>query len=118
MLAHMLARHVSATGLPSRSVVERLARLRPMAKSLLAAAPPQRSMSQVDCQPPRLECRVPSCDLWRSAIALCSSALSAGASGRSEITTGVENSGTISELMPLLYTQTLDPMAEESSGQR
>src|SRR5262245_49585476 len=91
-LAHMLARHVTATGLPARSVVTRLARLRPMARSLIAGAPPQRSMSQLDCQPPRLECCVPGCARWRSAITLRNSPFSDAASGTSDMTTGVENS--------------------------
>jgi hypothetical protein len=79
-----------------------------MARSLIAEAPPQRSMSQVDCQPPRLECCVPGWLLWRSAMALARSALSVAASGRSEITTGVENSGTISEVMAAVYTRNLE----------
>src|SRR5215207_4046989 len=79
-----------------------------MAKSLIAEAPPQRSMSQVDCQPPKLECCVPGWLLWRSAMTLARSALSAAASGRSEITTGVENSGTISEVMAPVYTRNLE----------
>src|SRR4029450_5967784 len=79
-----------------------------MAKSLIAEAPPQRSMSQVDCQPPRLECCVPGWLLWRSAMTLLRSALSAAASGRSEITTGVENSGTISEVMRAVATRILE----------
>src|SRR5918993_3689651 len=79
-----------------------------MAKSLIAEAPPQRSMSQVDCQPPRLECWVPGWLLWRSAMTLARSPLSAAASGKSEITTGVENSGTISEVMAPVYTRNLE----------
>src|SRR5215208_4671545 len=41
-------------------------------------------------------------------MTLASSALSAAASGRSEITTGVENSGTISEVMAPVYTRNLE----------
>src|SRR5262245_12484966 len=96
----MFARQVMATGLPSRSVVTRLAVLRPIARSLIAAAPPQRSMSQLDCQPPRLECWVPGWAARRWSIALRNSTLRAAASGTSEMTLGVENSGTISR--PLL----------------
>src|SRR5882672_9090153 len=82
--------------LPWRSVVKRLARLRPIASSLMAAAPPQRSMSQLDCQPPRLECWVLGWDFSRCSITPRSSALSAAASGRSTMTSGVANKGMIS----------------------
>ena len=56
----MLAFQVIDSRLALRDrVVTRLAVLRPMASSLIAGTPPQRSMSQLDCQPPRLECCVP-----------------------------------------------------------
>src|SRR4029077_7081939 len=83
----------------------RLAVLRPMANSLMAGAPPQRSMSWLDCQPPWLECCVVGWDFSRCSITLRSSALGAAASGTSKMTSGVANRGTISGalLMGYLY---------------
>src|SRR5258707_360368 len=104
MFAHMLPCQVTAKypgwgpvlGLPLRSVVTRLARLRTMAISLMAGAPPQRSMSQLDCQPPELECCVLGWDFSRCSITRRSSPLSVAACGTSRTTSGVANCGTIS----------------------
>src|ERR1700682_2370233 len=81
----------------------RLAVLRPTARSLMAGAPPQRSMSWLDCQPPWLEWCVLGWDFSRCSITLRSSALSAAASGTSKMTSGVAKRGTICGALLLGY---------------
>src|SRR4029077_2830770 len=98
----MLARQVVVTGLPSASVVARLARLRPIASSLIAGAPPHRSMSQLDCQPPRLECCVLGWLCSRSAMIRRKSAFRVAPFATSKVMTGVANSGVISGAVLML----------------
>src|SRR5476649_1444396 len=107
MLAHMLARQLIVTALPCRSLVTRLAVLRPIASSLMAAAPPQRSISQSDCHPPRLEWRVPGFVFSRCSMVARRSPFIAAASATSSVTTGVANSE--ATLGPELMRATLHP---------
>src|SRR6478609_5405156 len=62
----------------------------------MAAVPPQRSMSQLDCHPPMLDFWVVGWLFIRSSMTRRSSMLSAAASGTSNTTSGVANSGTTS----------------------
>src|SRR5476651_176521 len=103
----MLARQLIVTALPCRSLVTRLAVLRPIASSLMAAAPPQRSISQSGCQPPRLEWRVPGFVFSRCSMAARRSTFIAVASATSSVTTGVANSE--ATLGPGLMGATLHP---------
>src|SRR5476651_2489062 len=110
----MLARQLIVTALPCRSLVTRLAVLRPIASSLMAAAPPQRSISQSGCQPPRLEWRVPGFVFSRCSMAARRSTFIAAASATSSVTTGVANSE--ATLGPVLMSGTLHPYRVASAG--
>src|SRR5688572_28861535 len=63
-------------------------------------------MSQLDCQPPRLECCVVGWVFSRSTMTRRNSLLRLTASGTSKVTSGVANSGTISGAALLMCGRT------------
>src|SRR4051812_24422804 len=123
MFAHMLPIQVTAKwpgygplpATPCGSVVIRLARLRAKASSLIAGGPPQRSISQLDCQPPRFDFCVLGWDFWRCSITPRNSTLSVIASGTSKTTSGVANKGTISGRILIRMRQATAPSSERAA---
>ena len=121
MLAHMLARHVTVTGLAfavgRRAIGEVAADRQQLDRAAHRPSDPCPS-STASRRDWNAACR--DATVWRCSITLRSSALSAAASGTSEMTTGVENSGTISEsvLMAPLYTRTGDGGVERPARPR